>query len=625
MQCDDVPDAGGTLFRCPKRRRISGMLRAVRVENYRCFAKAALEDCGALVILIGENDSGKSSILDAVEIASDMRKPSPTDLRRYPAGDPRQGEPLRIELEIALPPGAGIPKKYTRGKKGTELCLRRTITASLSSTYEVFGAHYDDPVFDAFPKASAQEQKEALQRAGETPLANATLRIEQVEALEAAGQLKWSEGWIAVAYADVREFMPAISKIAAADYDDPVAEVQRIVSERVRKQLVVLEAEVPEVFSKAAEVARAGADAAVAEIKPHLQAVFPHLVEVRSSCGADFKRPLVRASIDIDLGQGFKPLGEMGQGTRRRAWMALQHGQWQVETKPCLRMYDEPDANLHYEAQRSLYRAIKAISASSQSTQLFLCTHAVTLIDSVAPRDIRILRCDAVVGHTIDSLLARGVDSSALDAIAAVGRGVGLGNIVLLYERAFLLVEGETEFGALPILYNKLFGANHEEHGIRIVNLETCGAWRSVVKVLLKARSGITVMMLDQDCANAESSAKLNQQSLGELGIDPNCVFLVGKKEFEDAFPDDAWLRVMARFPRQDGRQWGAADLQAVRARDKFSDAIVRLLRADADPQLRSGATKPELGRILAEVVSDIEIPALVVDAMKRLRAIANC
>jgi energy-coupling factor transporter ATP-binding protein EcfA2 len=602
------------------------MLKALRVENYRCFAKAALEDCGRLVVLIGENDSGKSSLLDAIELGLGLRRPSPGDMRRYPPEDPRQNAPLVVELEIELPQQGAIPARYTRDGKRASLLIRRTIGKDLSSKVEVHGMLFDDPVFQAFGKASAGEQKAALSRCGVDPGANADVRGKQFAKLVEEQVLTSTPGWFEVPYAEVQTVTPSVSKVAASDYDDPMHEIQTIVSDAVRKRLADLQVATPEVFATAQASAQQGVDAALAEMRPHLQAVFQRLQDVTAWCTVDFQRPQVRAGLQLDLGDGPKPLAEMGQGTRRRAWMALQHGQWQnAPEKASIRLYDEPDANLHYEAQRSLYKAIKSISGGANASQLFVCTHAVTLIDSVAPRDIRVIRSDRPDGHAVESLVGRGVDPSALDAIAEVGGHLGLGNLVLLYERAFLLVEGETESGAFPALYRTLHGVSPEEHGIRVVNLDTCGAWRSVVKVLLKARANITVMMLDNDCTRPGSSAKLTKSSLGDLGVDSGHVFLVGTKEFEDAFANDTWLRVLATFPRMDGATWEARHVQALRESEKFSDAMVHLIRTAAVPGTRSNATKPELGRCLAQKCLREEMPSVIIAVVDKLRQLACC
>ena len=124
---------------------------------------------------------------------------------------------------------------------------------------------------------------------------------------------------------------------------------------------------------------------------------------------------------------------------------------------------------------------------------------------------------------------------------------------------------------------------------------------------------------------NPASTAKLNDKTLGELGIDTKQVTLVGKKEFEDAFSDSAWLRVMnANYPRDDGDKWSSHHLHDVRGSSKFSESLVQLLKQCAEPRTRSDATKPELGLALAGSCHPSEIPSSIVAAFAAVRHIAK-
>ena len=41
-------------------------VRSVEIENFRGIEETRLEDCGELNVLVGRNNSGKSTILDAI-------------------------------------------------------------------------------------------------------------------------------------------------------------------------------------------------------------------------------------------------------------------------------------------------------------------------------------------------------------------------------------------------------------------------------------------------------------------------------------------------------------------------------------------------------------------------------
>jgi len=52
----------------------------LKVTNYRCFREETVVDFDDITVLIGKNDSGKSSLFDAIDIFFDERRtPEPDD------------------------------------------------------------------------------------------------------------------------------------------------------------------------------------------------------------------------------------------------------------------------------------------------------------------------------------------------------------------------------------------------------------------------------------------------------------------------------------------------------------------------------------------------------------------
>lgn len=61
---------------------------------------------------------------------------------------------------------------------------------------------------------------------------------------------------------------------------------------------------------------------------------------------------------------------------------------------------------------------------------------------------------------------------------------MGLKNSILLHERCFLVVEGDTEMNALPGLFYKLYGMQLQAAGICLVNGEGDTGVRTVARHL---------------------------------------------------------------------------------------------------------------------------------------------
>ncbi len=298
-----------------------------------------------------------------------------------------------------------------------------------------------------------------------------------------------------------------------------------------------------------------------------------------------------------------------------------------------LRLYDEPDVNLAYQAQRHLFSKICEIAEDdSLRTQCFVCTHAVTFVDRAPCEAICLIEVRPDGGRKLHRIRADG-NTDVLTFFNDVGRAVGLTNTVLLYERAFLLVEGPSEVASLPLLYRMLYKRRLEEDGMVVVNLHTCGAWRSVVEVMLSNRLALTYLLLDADCKDPASSARITSKALAELKCPPNFladhVTFVGTKEYEDAFDDSVIAKALdAEYARTDGLPW-LTEVEALRAKQtassKFSEELQQMVRKACEPAQRSDVTKPNIAAAVARHCScPAEVPFDVRAAFERLRARAG-
>jgi hypothetical protein len=212
-----------------------------------------------------------------------------------------------------------------------------------------------------------------------------------------------------------------------------------------------------------------------------------------------------------------------------------------------------------------------------------------------------------------------------------MGRSLGLSNSALFYERAFLLVEGESEENALPHLYRNLYRRGLFEDGIILVNLRSCGAWKGALGVIRANKAATTVVLLDSDCRRPGSSAKLTPERLTEVGFPPafladNC-FFVGVKEFEDAFATGDILVVLNSYwPKEDGTAWTAAEVDVFReGQRKFSRELLDHVRRSGRPDRRSTAKKPEFAQRLARhCITEDRVPEAIRQVFCRLRILSG-
>jgi predicted ATP-dependent endonuclease of OLD family len=295
-------------------------------------------------------------------------------------------------------------------------------------------------------------------------------------------------------------------------------------------------------------------------------------------------------------------------------------------------LYDEPDLNLHYEAQKRLFENVSALAEDEDAkSQCFVCTHSVFFIDRAPAESINLIEIDDQNRRSATYIEGAGdgpETETAIDFFDQIGRAVGLSNTSLLYEKGFLVVEGESEDEALPILYNQLFSVPPSRDGLQIVNLRTCGAWKSVLGVLLKNRLEMVHLLLDSDCTSSETSLNLTQESLEEDsqiecpgGLFDNQTTFIGTREFEDSFIDDVYVRALnADFPRASGEEWQSSHVEDLRDEEKFSTELESKVFDEVSPQLRNDVRKPQIARSVAKHCRDDEIPQVLVEAFNSLR-----
>ena len=373
----------------------------------------------------------------------------------------------------------------------------------------------------------------------------------------------------------------------------------------------------------------------VKKIKSFLKASDRDLVNISVAPTIDFSKSLAAINLMADVGEGFQSIDDFGEGRKKKLWMGLLEWdraiQQQSKNRSILRAYDEPDVNLDYEAERRLFSSILSLTKrQSSKVQALICTHAVTMVDQAPAESINLIEVDDVGQRVINHL--KSADNDDLkEFLAVVGRSSGISNSALFYEKAFLVVEGESEENAMPILYQQIYGKSLIEDRITLINLKTCGAWKSVLGVLSHNRAALTVMLLDQDCNEQSSSGHVTEELLLEIGYpssfkDESC-FYIGVKEFEDAFRTDDIVAVLNQhWPKEAEQNWNPTEIDELRAEGKkFSKDLMDHVRRNCKKSLRDTARKPGFAEKLAMHCKDeYQIPTEITKTFERIRLVAG-
>jgi hypothetical protein len=230
-------------------------------------------------------------------------------------------------------------------------------------------------------------------------------------------------------------------------------------------------------------------------------------------------------------------------------------------------------------------------------------------------------------GCTKVEQLETGGDKAVEDFLRQLARELGITNTLMFYERCFILVEGETEENALPILYRKLYDHSPLEDGIRLINVKSNGAAKEFLKLLKRNRKELTIVFLDSDTEESDLAVLIEEVFQDEDAEDnfvESHLLYVGEQELEDAFSDEVIIRsLQAGWPKKEG-EWIPADITPLRENDgKFSAALKKLVWENTEEDSEKWS-KPIFGKALARNCNIDEIPDEISDLFKRARKISG-
>ena len=625
----------------------------MKLLKLTCKGFRSLCDCEVdflpLTVLIGENDAGKSSVLDILDIVLNGGQPDTDDYYV----DSRRKSLSNIEVILEFDVDASETE-------ATELCVDGRLKvkkvyshdpASVETFY--WGEQPVDKRFRSqnFSSLSAQEQKELIREMestiGPEDISNKEKRAEWLQKYLTSCEKEAL--WVPVS-GRWGNFLPRFERYSSMDYKEPANMIVKTLRQ-VYENFIYEggEKDVNEgmdefssrhlipALREVEESAKQQIQTTVADLKSFIKRYDPRVKHIGYEPVFDFESSLRPGEFTIDVGRGLHRLSKTGDGTKRRMFMAVLDWDREVAiqqireqkgySRTIIRGYDEPDTNLHYEAQRLMFQAISDITTYNERMQAILCTHSLTMIDRAPAQAIRLLRLDEG-GCSYVSKLTVQDDPEIEQFLVNLARELGITNSVIFYERCFILVEGETEHNALPILYKKKYGRSLFEDGIRLINLKGNGAAKEFLRLLSHNRQSLTLIVVDSDTrSQGNSTGRLTERVLKESGFDDEFIterlIYVGSQEFEDVFSNEVIVLSLERhWPKQIG-EWTSREVDEWRAGGKFSDNIKGAVWEQSGEDTPKWS-KPLFGVKLAEVCSEDDIPEIVIEVFEKARRIAG-
>ncbi|MEQ8462924.1 ATP-dependent nuclease [Coleofasciculus sp. E1-EBD-02] len=275
-----------------------------------------------------------------------------------------------------------------------------------------------------------------------------------------------------------------------------------------------------------------------------LQHVQTHLNELYQtiSCEQDsvFINPIPRHLRNLSKGADINfatrgaqtfPLARHGMGTRSlavlltfRAYMTWRKRDVQDGTVHPMLGLEEPEAHLHPQAQRALFEQIEQIPG-----QRIVSTHS-PYIASQAPistfRHFRKNGADTIVTQLDTSLLIE-EDLRKIDRMVMNTRGD------LLYARAVILFEGETEEQALPEFAQKYWELSPNALGISLIGVGGYGNYLPFLTLVSNFGIPWYIFSDAEELAIKRVESALQKIGISDYSQHSNILFMSDRNNFE--------------------------------------------------------------------------------------------
>ena len=631
-------------------------IHSLSILNYKCHRSINYAPFHDFTTLIGENDCGKTAVIDFLEIMLTSKIPNKEDYFKYidPTSlpdQPREVTADEISGEIVFSVDSdeeGTLTSYLDEQKN--LRLKKVFSPEDSVSY-VYTKRFSDPRFYNYTIMKAGELQAFLEELGFTEdegfkFRNQDERKAKIEEYiqEHAQDTPATLDWVEVPFRELQTILPKFIRYNVDDYNNPENFILKVLKEVFESELYLMDENGDKVLRDAnlrqvIDRVNERLDKETRQFLKHIQKYNDSIVDISIDPEIDLSSGLRQAPIKIKDRSGiYHYLNSRGYGTKKRMYLAIF--EWNKEVLAgvdqgyAIRCYDEPDNSLHIEAQRGLFRTLRSvIDDTAGKNQVVLCTHSLFMIDSAPASSINLLR-RSDDGSTAVEFLEIAEDREVQRFIELMCREMGLSNSHIFFERCFVVFEGLSESNFIPLAYKKLYQSSMAEDGLTLVELGGNGAAIGFLKLLMKNKRDLVLLFLDQDTTNLRKNKMLSDAMARSSGMDceeyrqfiedffNEKVLYIGDKEFEDTFSNEVFVRVLTEVrPKNNGTPWTVDEIEELRQEKKFSDALIKAVAEECKPNYIS---KPELATALGSLIEVEEIPPVVKQLFEKARGIAG-
>lgn len=493
------------------------MISRMEIKNFRCLNDVSIFLEDDVTVIVGENDSGKTSFIDAFKILFENEKPEEDDF-------------FNRSEEIII-------KGYVNDK----VLIKKFNVENLNHP-EIFIEFSENHINDFdneinsldFDSLNDEQKKDRLSQIADelgvniarvTRIETLTSKVlKQIESIKENGYLSLVDVFpeYSTYFLGGKEFQRLDEFFENTFFKD----IKRDIWKKQTDDGVTIE---NLILSKLDEYT----DELIIDLEEKgiidtLKQYLTGLTNIKVE--SNFNPRDINIDVKIQLLEGDKQIyvNKRGDGTQRRITMALlEYEKESTKNYPSIYVFDEPDTHLHVKAQYELLDILRKFNELNR--QVLITTHSPFIMNSVKPEQLRFLYLDE--GQTN---LRKIVDEDSVDAVDEIHRtlnSLGIANTNLFFSRKVLIVEGHTEKKFINSIFPKFYGVSIHSKLVKIIRADGIQYASRLAKVLEDFIDLNNIyLLIDND------GDKKILELLDNLKIPEENIFTIGHKEFEDLF-----------------------------------------------------------------------------------------
>ncbi len=513
------------------------VITCIRVRNFRCLREIEVV-LTPMTVLIGENNSGKTSFLEAVYAAVGSGSPHLTEEDIFLAEDetkPPRDREIAVDLHIRPADDDGRPiEEFPEGSPWLELWGNGIVQDDddndmvairmIMSWDRIKGDYFVQRRFlrEWTPDLAEMMNAEVAQQVSQvTAVQRATLALYLLDARRDAAEEMRTRG--------------SVWNRLIADHglsDEDVATIEQQLND-INTLLVN----------------KSG-------VLSHVQ---QHLNQVSSvvNCDKDSVdvNPVPRRLRDLSKGMDIVlatrgapqfPLSRQGMGTRSltsvllfRAYMTWRQQKQATEALHPFVAIEEPEAHLHPQAQRALFQQLANLPG-----QRLISTHS-PYVCSQADIESFVHFFKDGNATTASRFYQPGDNTLSPEDIRAINRRVMQTRGDLLFSRCVVLFQGETEEQALPAFAENYCDRHPNDVGVAFVSVGGSGGYLPFLRLTTKFRIPWVIFADGELDAIAAINNALQQVSEPDIAANTRCVVLPKNQCFEEYLVNSDTLDVV--------------------------------------------------------------------------------